>query len=132
MRARVLVVEDREPARTRLTSEMARRGLAAVGAYTLEQALAALEADSLDVVIACHAAPNLDAHELCRQLVAAHAEVPAIVVSPAATLDGAVEALRARASDYITDPDDVTKAVDAVERAIERRALRGQLQQLRS
>ena len=132
MRARVLVVEDREPARTRLASEMTRRGLAAVGAYTVEQALAALEADSPDVMIACHAAPNLDAHELCRQLVTAHSDVPAIVISAAATLDGAVEALRARASDYITDPDDVGKAVDAVERAIERRALRGQLQQLRS
>src|SRR5262249_18187563 len=87
MRAKVLVVEDREPAAARLTSELEHRRLTSTTADSSAQALSLLGSDGIDVVVACHGSPSEDAHELCRRIVGTRPDVPVVVVSEAATLD---------------------------------------------
>jgi two-component system response regulator HydG len=131
-RTRVLVVDDEISARTGLAKLLASENfvvdLAEDGAY----ALAAVAENRPDVVITDLKMPNVDGIELTKRLHEEHADLPVIVTTAFGDLQNAVNAMRAGAEDYLTKPVDFDALVVTIQRAIERRDLKLEAENLRT
>ena len=127
---RVLVVDDEPAARgglqkllsDRFTVDVAEDGVAAL-------AVAAEHAP--DVVVTDLKMPNMDGIELTKKLHEIDGELPVIVATAFGDVNSAVHAMRAGAEDYLTKPIDFDALVVAIERALERRDLRAEAENLR-
>ncbi|MBN8614175.1 MAG: sigma-54-dependent Fis family transcriptional regulator [Deltaproteobacteria bacterium] len=130
-KARVLVVDDEPSARSGLEKLLASEGYAVWGA---ENGLAALErVDEVapDVVVTDLKMPAMDGLELLARLRQRDAPLPVIVVTAFGEVASAVAAMRQGAEDYLTKPIDVDALLVSLERAIERRDLRVEAENLR-
>ncbi len=127
---RVLVVDDEPAARSglqkllsdRFTVDVAEDGVAAL-------AVAAEHAP--DVVVTDLKMPNMDGIELTKKLHEIDNELPVIVATSFSDVNNAVHAMRAGAEDYLTKPIDFDALVVSIERALERRELRAEAENLR-
>jgi DNA-binding NtrC family response regulator len=75
--------------------------------------------------------PKMSGMQLIKELHDRHRELPVIVVTSAAELRPAVDAMRAGAIDYITKPVDFDELLLAISRAIEQRDVRLENENLR-
>jgi two-component system response regulator AtoC len=115
MGGRVLMAGARDAQAERLCAALGRRGYAAMVAPCAPDA----PAESFDVVLVI----GDDWREVCRRL-ARESRAPAMVIAHAApSVDETVEALRAGAVDYVTDPGDIDAVDAALRRVLDRQAL---------
>src|SRR5690606_36962975 len=84
-----------------------------------------------DVVVTDLRMPKMDGMELLRRLREQDRDIPVIVVTAFGEVASAVAAMRAGADDYQTKPVDIDGLVLAIERAMERRSLRAEAENLR-
>jgi two-component system KDP operon response regulator KdpE len=100
---RILVIDDEPPIRRLL-----RTGLSTEGHTTLEaadgKAALALLADKPDLVVLDLGLPDVDGHQLLREIRAKDDRVPIIVLSSRDDETGKVRALDLGADDYVTKP----------------------------
>jgi two-component system NtrC family response regulator len=131
---RVLVVDD-DPVMLRVASALlAAEGLEVARAASGEEAMSAVARGRFDLVLSDVKLPGVTGLELVRQVHALSAETPIILMTAFASVNSAVEAMRAGASDYIVkpfEPDDlklrVRKALRFVRLENENRRLRQDL-----
>jgi two-component system, NtrC family, response regulator len=124
--AHVLIVDDETNIRRVLAAMLKRDGYDVTAAEDGEQALAAMDRVSVDVVVTDLVMPRMGGLDLLRRVAAAHPDVPVIMITAHGTVDTAVEAMKAGAFDYITKPfdqDDLRKVIAKASRA---RVLEGQ------
>jgi two-component system, NtrC family, response regulator AtoC len=114
--ARLLAANLERPGRVRAT-------LAASG----EEAESAFAAGGVDVVLTDLEMPGIDGVELVRRLRRIDATLPVLVLSGQATLDRAIDAMRAGATDFLQKPVNVTALMALVERAVGERPLRAEI-----
>jgi psp operon transcriptional activator PspF len=123
-RATIVAVDDQAEVRRLLSGVIESRGRRFVGFDDGEEAIAYLEQHEPEVELVIL---DLDLGtgrrgglEICRDLHAAHAGVPIIILTGDASIDKAVAAMRAGASDFLTkDPyleDKLELSVDKIER----------------
>jgi two-component system response regulator HydG len=130
-RVRVLVVDDEAGARVAL------KGLLETQGYTVDQAgdgaaaLGRLVELPPDIIVTDLDMPGMNGMQLLAELRGRDQDVPVIVVTSAADLGSAVEAMRAGATDYIGKPVDFDALLLSVERAIEHRDVRLENENLR-
>jgi two-component system, NtrC family, response regulator HydG len=128
---RVLVVDDEPSARTALKDLLKSEGyevdLAADGVAALER-LADLPPD---IVITDLDMPRMGGLALLKELRERNKDLPVIVVTSAAELRPAVEAMRAGATDYLGKPVDFEALLLAVTQALELRDVRLENENLR-
>jgi two-component system response regulator AtoC len=130
-RSRVLVVDD-DPA----SRELLRRVLAGVGhevaqASNGREALDELARRPADLVISDIRMPDLDGVQLLEKLRAAVPDVPVILVTAFGDVEGAVEAIRRGAFDYLAKPYDVDGIRLVAQRALAQAALAAENRELR-
>jgi DNA-binding NtrC family response regulator len=100
----VLVVEDEEATR-KLCSEVAEScGMKAVSAATVDEALATLESQAVDIVLTDLKLPQSSGLDLLRRVRDFYPQVAVLVLTQYGTIDSAVEATRMGAADYVTKP----------------------------
>jgi two-component system response regulator HydG len=128
---RVLVVDDEPAARGGLQKLLAAEGYDVDVAEDGVAALAVAAEHPPDVVVTDLKMPNMDGIELMKKLRESDASVPIIVATALGDVNNAVHAMRAGADDYLTKPIDFDALVVAVERAVERRDLRVEAENLR-
>jgi two-component system, NtrC family, response regulator HydG len=128
---RVLVVDDEISARMALKDLLKSQGyevdLATDGAEALER-LAELPPD---VVVTDLDMPRMGGMELLQKLKEREQRVPVIVVTSAADVRPAVEAMRAGAADYLTKPVDFDELDLSISRSLEQRDVRIENENLR-
>jgi two-component system response regulator HydG len=128
---RILVVDDEPSARSGLEKLLTQEGyVVTVAADGAEAAAKFLESAS-DVVITDLKMPKMDGIELLKKLREQDQNVPVIVCTAFGDVGTAVQAMRAGAEDYLTKPIDFDALTLAVERALERRELRVEAENLR-
>jgi two-component system response regulator HydG len=130
-KARVLVVDDEPSARSGLEKLLLQEGYAVDVAADGAEALAKFLESAADVVVTDLKMPNMDGIELLKKLREQDQNVPVIVCTAFGDVGTAVSAMRAGAEDYITKPIDFDALLLAVERALERRELRVEAENLR-
>jgi DNA-binding NtrC family response regulator len=130
-RGHVLVVEDEAYVRQSLGEMLRARGYEVDLAGGVEEALALLARSSADVVLTDLKMPAGGGLELVRSAKTSYPDVPVVVLTGFGTVASAVECLRAGAADYILKPAAPAALEVALERAMEARALRRELDYLR-
>ncbi|MEY2687804.1 MAG: hypothetical protein RL375_2002 [Pseudomonadota bacterium] len=118
----VLVVDDEPSVRQVLAAAIAKAGYAVESADSAAAALARLAGTSFDVVVSDVHMPECDGIELLRQVRARGNTATFIMVTAFASVDTAIDALKAGAWDYITKP---VRSEEIVHRLEQIEALRG-------
>jgi DNA-binding NtrC family response regulator len=134
--ARVLIVDDEPDMVDNCARILGRAGYDCVGATDPRRALALLESDRPDLLLTDLKMPGLDGMELLRRAHALDPALPVIMITGFATIESAVEAVKAGAFDYLPKNFSIDQLQVSVERAlrhrrlaVENRNLREQLQE---
>src|SRR6185437_11749352 len=130
-KARVLVVDDEPSARSGLEKLLKQEGYRVDVAAEGMGALAIAAEGPPDVVVTDLKMPKMDGIALLTKLREQDPDVPVIVVTAFGDVGSAVSAMRAGAADYLTKPVDFDALLLAIERALERRQLRSEADELR-
>jgi two-component system, NtrC family, response regulator AtoC len=116
--SRVLLVDDDRALATVLQALIEQAGVACDSVPNADAALAALEREPYDVVITDLRMPGMDGMELLRRVNARFPDLPVIVITAHATVQLAVEAIRAGALDFLEKPFDREQVVFVVQKAL--------------
>ena len=116
--ARILVVDDEEKIRKLLKIMLSLKGHSVDEAEDGEEALAKIEEDAYDLIIADIKMPKLDGMELLKRINAMEVQIPVIFITAYATVDSAVEAMKLGAVDYISKPFEEDRIILTVEKAL--------------
>jgi DNA-binding NtrC family response regulator len=104
MAARILIVEDEDTLRESLGRVLSREGYEVDGAASCEEAFHSIECGSYDLIIADIILPGVNGLELLKKCKADHPNLLVIIITAFASIETAVEAMRAGAYDYIIKP----------------------------
>jgi two-component system NtrC family response regulator len=128
---KVLVVEDDEAQRGLLTGFLARQGFEAPSASTGAEALMRLKQEPCDLVLLDFRLPDMDGLQVLSRLRKIQPEVPVIFITAFGTIEVAVKAMKAGASDFLTKPIDLDLLLLRMEGIRERADLARENQGLR-
>ncbi|MDY7230415.1 sigma-54-dependent transcriptional regulator [Hyalangium rubrum] len=124
-RAKILVVDDDTVVLKAVTSILQREGYPVVAVDDAVEGLAAAKDPSIDVAVLDINMPHLSGMDLLKAIKAERPDVEVIMMTAYATVETAVEAVKAGAYDYLTKPfeniDDLSLTVG---KAAERKALK--------
>jgi two-component system response regulator HydG len=130
-KARVLVVDDEASARSGLEKLLKQSGYDVDSAGHGAEALAVAAEHPPDVVVTDLRMPEMDGMQLLAKLREQDPNLPVIVATALGDVGTAVAAMRAGAQDYLTKPIDIDALTMAIDRALERRALLVETENLR-
>ncbi len=130
-RRRVLVVDDDEGIRGLVVALLEDEGYEVRAASDGFKALGVLDAWSCDVVLTDLSMPLMDGLALLRRVVADRPYQDCVLMTAHGGVESAVEAMKAGAADYLLKPLDIEAVLLVLERVIERRALRREVEVLR-
>jgi DNA-binding NtrC family response regulator len=119
----LLVVDDSED-----TLELLRRSLTAAGyrvfcAHSVPEAISALESQPMDLVVTDWKMPRVSGLDLVRHVRENLKDTAVMMITGYASIEGAVEAVRTGAEDYLGKPFTDDELLAAVRRALSRRRL---------
>ena len=131
MKPRVMVIDDLDSAR-----QMVKRALSrSYDVYdfaTVAEALPAVDRAEFDCVITDLRMPEIDGLEGLRRFRQKLPDLPVVIVTAFATVETAVEAMKAGAFDYLTKPFEPEELELIVARAVEHNRLKRENAQLKS
>jgi DNA-binding NtrC family response regulator len=127
----ILLIDDEAIALTNLTHVLKREGYDVTACKDGEAGLEALERSDFDLVLTDLKMPGIDGMAVLRQVHASHPDVPVIMITGHATLDSAVEAMKAGAHHYLAKPFRLAEAREVVRSALEMRRIKRENQELR-
>ena len=130
-KARILVVDDEPSARSGLAKLLEQEGYEVETASDGIQALELVAERAPSLVVTDLKMPNMDGMALVAKLRQQNPDVPSIVTTAFSDVSSAVQAMRAGAEDYLTKPIDFDSLLLSVERALQRRELIAEAENLR-
>jgi DNA-binding NtrC family response regulator len=124
---RILIVDDEDLLRWSLRRELERAGYLVDEASTAAAALEQASREPPDLVLLDYRLPDRTGFEVLRQLRKTLPRLPVVMLTAHASIDGAVEAMREGAYDYLIKPFEIEQVLLAVQRATEASHLREEL-----
>jgi len=131
MRGSVLVVDDELNIRNALAKILEKAGHKVLAAESGDQALGRLHETTFDVVLTDLKMVGTGGMDVLRAVKQGQPEAEVILLTAYGTIDSAVEAIKIGAYDYLTKPSDPERLVHVVAKALEHKALRDEVRQLR-
>jgi DNA-binding NtrC family response regulator len=131
MKGRVLVVDDEEAMCQLLAGQLERRGFSVLTCGSVDQALAILRVEEVQVVVADHNMPGRTGVVLCDEVTANYSDVPVVLITAFGSMETAIAAIRVGAYDFLTKPFEIEELQIVLERALAHRALKEELRRLR-
>lgn len=130
---RVLLVEDEDNLRQTLTRILRQAGCEVTSATTAAEALQRMESVAFDLVyLDMHLPGGMNGLEALRQMMQAHPQVQVVMFTAYATLETALEALRAGATDYLIKPIHPEQFIRRTEELLKKQALERRRRALQS
>ncbi|MGP8258609.1 MAG: sigma-54-dependent transcriptional regulator [Acidobacteriaceae bacterium] len=127
---RILIADDDSLMARLLGNVVSREGLTPLLAKDGTEALQLVRAGDPDVLLTDMRMPGMDGMELMRKAKEIDPELPVILITGFAQVQGAVEALRAGAHDYLAKPFEHQQVLRVVLRALNERRLKLELKHL--
>ncbi len=124
--AKILLVDDNPQNIELLSLRLTAAGHLTLEAKDGEEALNMVASDRPELMILDLQMPRVDGLQVLKTLQEDRIDIPVVVISAFATVERAVEAMKAGALDFITKPFDPTHLELVVERALERSKLENQ------
>ena len=131
MPARLLVVDDELNIRGALAKILEKAGHTVSAAESGDAALNSLHEAPFDLIITDLKMVGMSGLELLRAAKQRQPEAEVIMMTAYGTVESAVNAMKAGAYDYLTKPIDPERLLHVAARALEYKALRGEVRQLR-
>ncbi len=120
---RVLVVDDEEPFRVLMESELGRMGHAVQCVKSGEDALQALATHDVEVVLLDLKMPGLGGMETLKRMREAGVAAEVIILTGHPDIDDAIQAMKLGAYDYLTKPARLAEVEELLKRAAEKKRL---------
>jgi len=127
---RILVVDDEQGMRDFLFFDLGARGYKVFTAATCDEALAIMAKEPIDVVVSDLAMPKLNGLELLGAIKKISPKIEVILMTGYATVETALESMKRGAYDYITKPFQSDDLCRIIERALEKRHMNREIDQL--
>lgn len=127
---RVLIIDDEEDMAVSLDKMLARQGYQTSTFTSARQALEAIGNDRFDLLLTDLKMPEMDGIELLRAALSADPSLVGIVMTGQATIETAVETMKAGALDYIVKPFRAAALTPVLARAMEVHRLRRRAREL--
>jgi EAL domain-containing protein (putative c-di-GMP-specific phosphodiesterase class I)/CheY-like chemotaxis protein len=121
--ARVLVVDDEQTVQQLLVRLLVAAGYDVRTASNGEEALRALERETVDLIVTDLVMPKADGMAVLQTLRERAIDVPVVMITGAPTTESAMHAVRYRADAYLTKPVDPSALIAAVGRALHLRSV---------
>jgi CheY-like chemotaxis protein len=116
MSIKILIVDDEQFVRDLLEKVLKRRGHEVTAASDADQALAALESQTFDLLLTDVVMPGMDGFDLLRRVKSAYPDIKVIVLTGYARKQSISDFLLYGADDYLSKPFQVHELVAAVDR----------------
>lgn len=129
-KARILVVEDEATTRKAVTRALNLSGYQADGAASGGQALDRVSSLPYDLMLLDLRMPGIDGVEVMKRVHKTHPDLLVIVFTAHATVESAIESVRAGAIDYLLKPCSIRDIEAAISQALQRRQERLRRQHL--
>ena len=127
----ILLIDDEAIALSNLSHVLEREGYTVTACKNGESGLAAMQNTRFDLVLTDLRMPGIDGMDVLRHIRETTPEVPVIMITGHATLDSAVEAMKAGAHHYIAKPFRLDEAREVVRSALELGRIRRENMQLK-
>jgi two-component system response regulator AtoC len=128
---RVLVIDDDPGVRDYMEALVSRQGYDVLAVADGEQALASLETSKPDLVTLDVVLPGMDGLQTLSELKKRLPDVPVVMLSGHGQARNIVEAMRLGATDFLRKPFEVEELELAFQKALEKRALKQEVERLR-
>ncbi|RLB03574.1 MAG: sigma-54-dependent Fis family transcriptional regulator [Deltaproteobacteria bacterium] len=119
MANKILVVDDSASTLDAVASKLTEKGYEVIKATNGEEAIGHTDDHDFSVVVTDLMMPGVDGLSLLKHMQEHFPEVPVIVLTGYATIENAVEAMKAGAFDYLTKPVKLDEILVVVEKALE-------------
>lgn len=129
--ASILIVEDEARMRRLLELDLSEDGFSVLSAPDAESGIKLLNANPVDLVITDLKLPGMGGLEFLQSVKRANAALPVIVMTAFGTVETAVEAMKAGASDYVLKPFSLAEMRLVVHKELDVRRLREENRSLR-
>jgi two-component system response regulator AtoC len=129
--ANILIVDDEPDMVSLMADALGARGYACEVAHDGVGALNRVDKEDVDLVLTDLNMPRTNGIALTEAVKERSPEVPVLIMTAFGSITSAVEAMKAGAYDFLTKPLDMNALFIAVERALEHRALKLEVDRLR-
>jgi DNA-binding NtrC family response regulator len=130
-KARIFVFDDDVDSLESVAAALRRDGFEVLPFVDPKEGLARLAGEGGDAVVTDLRMPGLTGLEVLRDVTKSHPGVPVVVLTAYGTVEGAVEAVRAGASDFLLKPVEIPRLRAAVFKAVRERGMRREIDRLR-
>ena len=120
---KILVVDDEENVRNSLTELLEIKNFCVTATASAEHALKLLEQTAFDLVLSDLLMPRIDGIALAKAIKEMGLNVPVVVMTGYASIETAVESMKAGASDFITKPFNMDQITIVINRTLETKKL---------
>lgn len=117
----ILIIDDEEPQRTILAGFFRKKGFEIATAESADEGVAIFESQSIDLVLTDYRMPGGTGLDVLHAVKRINPSVPLILITAYGNIEGAVEAMRDGAFDYISKPVKLDMLSEIVEKALEQR-----------
>ena len=124
MSARILVVDDEKTIRWTLVEYLKSKGYDVIEAGDGKSATRLIESETFNMALLDQRLPDTDGLSLLAKIHERYPSVPVLIITAFSSIDGAVEAMKLGAYDYLTKPFNLDEVRMHVERALEASSLR--------
>jgi len=127
----ILIVEDEPKLRRLLELDLSEEGHRVLAAPDAEQGLKILRAETVELVVTDLKLPGMDGLEFLQAVKRTNAALPVVVMTAYGTIETAVEAMKAGASDYVLKPFSLAEMKMVIQKELDVRRLREENRTLR-
>ena len=120
----VLVVDDDPNTLEVLQRNLAQEGFRIYSAKSVQEALEILQRTPVDLVITDYKMPKVTGMDLIKHVRDNYKNIEVMMITGFATIQGAVEAIKTGAEEYLTKPFTADELLNAVQRSLEKLHLR--------
>jgi DNA-binding NtrC family response regulator len=131
MKANILIVEDEARMRRLLELSLGEEGYNTISADSAEAGLKIVEHEPVDLVLTDLKLPGMTGLQVLEGVRRVRADMPVVVMTAYGTVESAVEAMKAGASDYVLKPFSLDEIKMVVKRELDVRRLREENRDLR-
>lgn len=115
---RILVAEDEENTRRATVRSLQLAGYNAEGAKNGTEAIRKLNENDFDLLLLDIRMPDMDGIELMKRLEKTGRLIPIIILTAYATMESAISAVKAGATDYLIKPQHIQEILASIEKAL--------------
>ncbi len=130
-KGRVFVFDDDADSLQSVVAALRRDGIDVFPFADPREGLARIEAEGADVVVTDLRMPGLTGLEVLRHVTKKIPDVPVVILTAYGTVEGAIEAVRAGASDFLLKPVEIPRLRAAVFKALKEREMHREIERLR-